>query len=68
MKPGAIISRAEALQILRNDLRRQAVERRAAELNGAGPQRREAILAEIEHEIGKEVRRRLWKSRFRLAG
>jgi hypothetical protein len=31
MKPGAIISRAESLQILKNDLRKLALEKKAAE-------------------------------------
>ena len=35
MKPGGIISRAESLQKLRNDLRKLAQEKNAAELRGA---------------------------------
>jgi hypothetical protein len=60
MKAGRIISRGESLQILMNDLRRAALEKRAAELNQAGPERRAAILAEIEREVRREARRRCW--------
>ena len=38
-----IISRGQSLQILGNDLRRAALERRAAELKDATPERREAL-------------------------
>ncbi len=61
MKAGAIISRAESLQILRNDLRRVAMKRRADELENASAAKREAILTEIEREIEKEIRRRRWR-------
>ncbi len=56
MKP--IISRAESLQILRNGLRRLALEKHAAELKEATAERRDEILAQIEKDIEKEVRRR----------
>jgi hypothetical protein len=56
MKP--IISRAESLQILKNDLRRLALERHAAELREASAERRDEILAQIEKDVEKEVRRR----------
>ena len=58
MKPEGIISRAEALQILKNDLRKLAREKRAAELEHASPDKRQEILAEIEQDIQKEVQRR----------
>ena len=58
MKPGAIISRAESLQILKNDLRRLALEKKAAELREASTERRGEILAQIEKDLQKEVRRR----------
>ena len=58
MKPEPIISRAESLQILKNDLRKIALEERAAELKDARAEKRETILAEIERDIRKEVRRR----------
>jgi hypothetical protein len=51
MKTGAIISRAESLQILRNDLRKAALEKRSAELKEASAEKREAILAEIERRF-----------------
>jgi hypothetical protein len=58
MKAGAIISRAESLQILKNDLRQLALKKRAAELNDASTEKREEILAEIERNVQKEVLRR----------
>ena len=58
MMPGAIISRAESLQILKNDLRKRALEKNAAELREASTERRDEILAQIEKDIQKEVRRR----------
>ncbi len=61
MKPGAIISRRESLQILMNDLRKAAMEKQSARLNEASPEEREAIVAEIDREVRKEIRRRRWK-------
>ena len=58
MKPSAIISRAQSLQILMNDLRKAALERRAVEFKDATSEQRETILAEIERDIHREVRRR----------
>jgi len=58
MKPSGIISRAESLQILANDLRRAALEQRAAELKDASAAKRETILAEIENQIKQEAKRR----------
>jgi hypothetical protein len=54
----SIISDSEALQILKNDLRRRALEKHAAELNDATPERRSQILAEIDRDIQKELRKR----------
>jgi len=58
MKSGAIISRAESLQILKNDLRKLALEKHAAELKDASTERRGEILAQIEKDLQKEARRR----------
>ncbi len=58
MKPDEIISRAESLQILKNDLRKAALGKRAAELQAADAEKREKILAEIDRDIQEEVRRR----------
>jgi hypothetical protein len=58
MRSGAIISRAESLQILKNDLRKVALAKHAAELKEACAERREEILAQIEREIQKESLRR----------
>jgi hypothetical protein len=54
----SIISNAEARQILKNDLRRLALEKQAAELNEATPERRAEILAQIDRDIEKELRKR----------
>jgi hypothetical protein len=54
-----IISRAESLRILKNDLRKGALESRASKLQGASAEVRQRILAEIESRIEEEVRRRL---------
>ncbi len=54
-----IISRGEALQILKNDLRKAALEKRAAELRSATAESRQAIIEEIDREIEKGLRRRL---------
>jgi len=64
MKTGAIISRRESLQILMNDLRKAALERRSEELHKASPERREAILIQIDREVRRELRRRkfpMWR-------
>ncbi len=54
----SIISDSEALRILKNDLRRLALEKRAAELNNATPERRSEIMAQIDRDIKKELRKR----------
>jgi hypothetical protein len=54
----SIISDAQALQILRNDLRKRALDQHAAELNNATPERRSEIMAEIDRHIQKELRKR----------
>jgi hypothetical protein len=61
MRPQSIISQREALEILRNDLRRAALEKRTAELKDATPGRREEIAAQIERETAKELRKRSFK-------
>ena len=61
MKTAAIISRGESLQILMNDLRKAALEKRSAELDEASAEEREAILTEIDREVRREIRRRRWK-------
>lgn len=58
MNRSPIISRGQSLKILGNDLRRAALEKRAGELKEAIPEKREAILAEIERDVRDEVRRR----------
>jgi diaminopimelate decarboxylase len=61
MNHGSIISDAEALQILKNDLRRIALEKHVAELNNATPERTSEIMARIEEDIEKEIRQRARK-------
>jgi hypothetical protein len=61
MNHGAIISDAEALQILKNDLRKLALEKHAAELNNAAPKRRAEMMTQIERDIQKEMRQRARK-------
>ncbi len=58
MKPGAIISRKEALQILENDLRRAALLKHAPDLDAATPEGRAQLMAQIELEIKKQLRQR----------
>ena len=58
MGHGSIISRGEALQILKNDLRRLALEKHAAELNNATAEKRAEIMAQIDRDIQKELRQR----------
>jgi hypothetical protein len=62
MKPSQIISRAESLRILGNDLRKAELESRAAELKDATPEKRESILAEIERNVRDEVEKRAKES------
>jgi hypothetical protein len=59
MKHAAIISRGEALQILKNDLRKAALEKHAAEFAKATAEDRQKILAQIDRNIEKELRRRM---------
>jgi hypothetical protein len=55
MNCGAIISKAESLQILRNDLRKAALEQHAAELAKTTEARRQEMLAQINREIEEEL-------------
>ncbi len=64
MNMKSIISRTESLQILKNQLRKDALEKRAAELKDANAEKREAILAEIERNIQREVKERAWTPGF----
>ncbi len=57
--PGhSIISDSQALEIRKNDLRKQALRARAAELQNATPEKRSEILAQIDRDIRKEIRKR----------
>ena len=58
MKNQPIISDGEALQILKNDLRKLALEKHATELNNATPECKLKILAQIDRDIRKELRKR----------
>jgi hypothetical protein len=54
-----IISRAESLQILKNDLRKAALAKQAAELAKATAEDRQKMLAQIDRDIEKELQRRM---------
>jgi hypothetical protein len=58
MNNGTIISRGESLQILKNDLRRLALDKHAAELENATPERKAEIMLQIDREVQNEVRKR----------
>jgi hypothetical protein len=58
MNNGTVISRGESLQILKNDLRRLALDKHAAELENAAPERKAEIMLQIDREVQNEVRKR----------
>ena len=57
MKPAGIISRAQSLQILKNDLRKAALERHAVALAEATAEDRQKMLKQIDRDIEGELRR-----------
>ena len=59
MTQAGIISRVESLQILKNDLRKAALEKHAAELAKATGEDRQKMLAQIDRDIERELRRRM---------
>ena len=59
MTRAGIISRAESLKILKNDLRKAALEKCAAELARATAEDRQKMTAQIDRDIEKELRRRV---------
>jgi len=59
MKHAGIISRGESLQILKNDLRKAALEKHAGELAKATAEDRQKMMAQIDGDIEKELRRRM---------
>jgi hypothetical protein len=59
MKHAGNISRAESLQILKNDLRKAALEKHAAELARATAEDRQEMTAQIDRDIEKELRQRM---------
>ena len=59
MEHEAIISRAESLQILKNYLLKAALEKHAAELAKATTEDRQKMLAQIDRDIERELRRRM---------
>jgi hypothetical protein len=61
MRQAGIISRAESLKVLKNDLRKAALEKCAAELAKATAEDRQKLLAQIDRDIEKELRRRMWR-------
>ena len=58
MNNGTVISRGESLQILKNDLRRLALDKHVAELENAAPERKAEIMLQIDREVQNEVRKR----------
>ncbi len=60
----SIISDREALQILKNDLRKLALRKHVAELNEASQARRSEILGQVERDIRKELRKRAMRIRL----
>jgi len=54
----SIISDGEVLQILKNDLRRLGLEKHAAELNNATPERRAEIMEQIDRDIQNGMQQR----------
>jgi hypothetical protein len=58
MTRAGIISRAESLKILTNDLRKAALDKHAAELAKATAEDRQTMLAQIDRDIEKELRHR----------
>jgi hypothetical protein len=59
VKHAGIISRAESLQILKNDLRKTALEKHAAELAKATTEDRREMMAQLDRDIEQELRRRM---------
>jgi hypothetical protein len=59
MRQAGIISRAESLKILKNDLRKAALEKCAAELARATAEDQQKMPAQIDRDIEKELRRRM---------
>jgi hypothetical protein len=59
MKHSGVISRGESLQFLKNDLRKAALEKHAAELAKATAEDRQKMMAQIDGDIEKELRRRM---------
>ncbi len=57
-----IISEDEALQILKNDLRKLALEKHAVELSNSTVERRAEIMVQIDRDLQEELRRRQAKS------
>lgn len=58
MKPEGIISDAEPLRILENDLRKAALAKRVGELANATPDERQRVMAQIDREVRRELGRR----------
>jgi hypothetical protein len=56
MKQAGIISRAQSLQILKNDLHKVALEKHAGELATATAEDRQKMMAQIDRDIEKELR------------
>jgi hypothetical protein len=58
MNHESIISDTEALQILKNDLRKLALQKHAAELSNTTPERRAEIMVQIDRDIQSQMQKR----------
>jgi 23S rRNA-/tRNA-specific pseudouridylate synthase len=59
MRHAGIISRAESLQILKNDLHLAAMEKHAGVLVKATAEDRQKLMSQIDRDIQKELQRRM---------
>jgi hypothetical protein len=59
MNHGSIISRTQSLQILKNDLRKAALQKHADQLAKATIEDQQKMLAQIERDIERELRRHM---------
>ena len=59
MRHAGVIWRGESFQILKNDLRKAALKEHAPKLAKATAEDRQKMLAQIDSDIEKELRRRM---------
>ncbi len=61
MNHGAVISSDESLRILKNDLRKAALAKHAAQLAKATADERQKTIERIERDVEKELRLHKWQ-------